>query len=115
MVTYRPSACRVQMRNALLSLIKEQPSALNLALHEPPPFVGHLPSEYVLFCQTCLFKLVQRKVYSPPPRTEIPSTTTDTLHYNPTTRKRFWNSDRLACSFLTSKVTCTYFKFYVVH
>jgi hypothetical protein len=90
------------MGDALLRLIKEEPGTLDLALHEPPPLAGHFPSEYVLFRETCLRKLVQRKVYSPPPGTEIPSATA-----NKTTsqsrngpgrekKKKILNSDRLA-------------------
>ena len=70
------------MGHTLLSLVEEQPGTLNLALHESPPLISHFPSENVIFVQTCLCKLVQWKVYSPSPCTEIPSTTTDTLHHN---------------------------------
>lgn len=59
------------MHDTLLSLIKEEPGALDLALHEPPPFIRHFPSEYILFCQTCLCQFVQWKVYSPPPGAAI--------------------------------------------
>ena len=91
------------MGDALLSLIKEQPGTLNLALHEPPPLICHFPSEYVLFCQTCLCKLVQGKVYSPPPRTEIPSTTTNKLHHNQETKKNIYSEQRQAHMFLVDK------------
>jgi hypothetical protein len=64
------------MRDALLSLLEEEPRTLDLAPHEPPPLVGHSPPEHVLLRQPCLRELVRREVYPPPPRAEIPSTTT---------------------------------------